>query len=296
MFSPYWQANPYLSWGLLLGLIAVASCDQPPPTTPPPLSVTATGNLSKIATSAVDADRQLMRTIVVAATRDGIDNADQWFGPKHRNPQSVCRGLERLIAKHLVTFEQAKHIARTPTARAAKAAEIVRSTRCGQPTPMMAFGSAMALRAASPLPMPDETDDWFAANWHEDFWNQRVTAWADNGIIFIEPYTSGMTDYEISQFQATQCAAMDAMNDIAYSEGESLTMMMYFLPGWAKAALGGCAANVVTSIPEIIGGARAGFVVLGGPGGAVLSATAIVAETCAYGAVAGYIGYTIGGW
>lgn len=281
---------------VLLGLIAVASCDQSPSTTPPPVVKAEPAALSKIASSAVDADRQLIHTIVVAATRDGIDNADRWFGAKKdRNRESVCRGLERLIAKHLVTYEEAKHTPRTASARAAKAAEIVRTTGCGQPTPMMVFGSALALRVASPLPMPDEVDDWFAANWHEDFWTGRVTAWADNGIIFIEPYTSGMTDYEISKFQATQCAAMQAMNDIAYTEGESLTMMMYFLPGWAKAALGGCAANVVTSIPEIISGARAGFVVLGGPGGAAMAATAIVAETCIYGAVAGYLGYSIGG-
>jgi hypothetical protein len=275
-------------------MAVLVGCEQTPSTPVPPLSRTAPGELSRIAVSAIDADRQLIHSVVVAATHDGIANADQWFGArKNRTQASICRGLERLIAKHLVTYEQAKHRSRTPAARAARAAEIVRGSGCGQPAPMMMFGSAMALRVAAPPPMPDEVDDWFAANWHEDFWTGRVNAWADAGIMFIDPYISGMTDYEVAKFQSVQCAAMYAVNDIANTEGESM-MMMYFIPGWMKAALAGCAATVITSIPEIVTGAKLGFALGGGPGGAALAATAVAGEMCIYGAVAGYVGYKIG--
>jgi hypothetical protein len=280
---------------LLAGLLAVGACDRAPSSTQPadisPSAAQAT--LSRAATEAVDADRQLIRTVAMAAARDGIDNADQWFGDRaHRNRASVCRGIERILARHMATYDEAKHRSRSAADRLAESSEIVRAVGCGKPAAMTLFGRPVALSPAAALALPDSVDDWLAANWHPDFWSQRVSQWADRGVMFIEPYDEGMTEFELANFQGVQCAGLDVVSDLSMSEGDGF-MAMYFWPSWTRAALIGCGTNVVVNIPDLVTGGRLGFA-LAGPWGAAGAAAAVAAEHCIYGAIAGYLAYKAG--
>lgn len=279
---------------LLVATIGAAACDDGPASTQPAALSRSGGDasLSKAATAAVDADRQLIRAVTLASARDGIENADRWYGDRaHRTPASVCRGVAAILAKHMATYDEAKHRTRTHAGRLAEASEVVADIGCGKSAPMTLFGRPMALRSAPAVALPDSVDDWFAANWHEDFWTDRVDQWADRGIMFLEPYNDGMTEFEIANFQGVQCAAMDVVSDLEGSEGGGFAM--YFWPEWTRSVLVGCATNVVVNIPDLVIGARGGFA-LAGPWGAAAGATAVAAEHCIYGAIAGYLVYRAG--
>jgi hypothetical protein len=279
---------------LLVGTLGAAACDQGPSSTQPAAFGRGGGDasLSKASIAAVDADRQLIRAITLASARDGIQNADRWFGDRaHRTPASICRGVAAILAKHMATYDQAKQRTRTHAARLAEASGIVGDIGCGKSAPMSLFGRPMALRSAPEVALPDSVDDWLAANWHEDFWADRVNQWADRGIMFLEPYNDGMTEFENANFQSVQCAAIDVVSDLEASEGEGFAM--YFWPEWTRSVLVGCGTNVVVNIPDIVSGARGGFA-LWGPWGAAGGAAAVAAEHCIYGAIAGYLVYRAG--
>jgi hypothetical protein len=277
-------------------LIVLAACDQSAKTTQPPLVHDA--GLKTAARSALANDRQLLRSVVMDAARDGIKNAKYWFGErKQRTPESVCRGLERLLTKHLAKYDAAKGRQRTPAELTAEAALIVEEIRCGMAAPMSMFGRPLAMMA--PLAVPDSMDDWLAENFRQESWSMAVENHALNGGGSISGYTGGMTEFEVANFDAVACAQRDAIADLTVVEAETGggsgedPMMMYFMPMWAKMALGGCAGNVIVNVASIVEGAKLGAALFGGPGGAVAGAVLVAAEHCAFGAVAGYVAYKL---
>lgn len=281
---------------LVLGFIGLAACDRSPSATQPPLAQAGPRpQLSMAAIAAVNADRELMRVIARDAARDGIRNANKWFGDsQHRNRETICRGLARLIDKYMARYDEAKGRVRSVAERAAEAGAAARGTGCGAPAPMMLFGRSMALTAPSPV-MADSADLWLADNWRAESWSQAIQSHAENDGGAIEPYIRGMTSFEIANFEAVACAQNNAIADmgaVEAEEGGEDPMMMFFLKAWAKAMLAGCAVNVLGNVGDIVGGARAGFF-LWGPWGAAGAAAAVAAEHCLFGAIAGYVGYKI---
>jgi hypothetical protein len=281
-------------WALVMGLLGLAACEHQPSATQPVVSSDGRhAGLVKAAVTAVDADRQLVRQVASAVTRDAKRNANQWFGDrKHRNRATICTGMARLIAKHMATYDAGKRSARTSEGRVAAANEIVRASGCGQPAPMTFFGRPMALTASSAAAVPEEVDEWFEANWHPTSWSEMVSAHAEAEGGSIAPYIGGMTEFEIAQFEAVRCGQDDVVAGIMAGgggggEGGEDPMMMFFGPPWFKDVMRGCASSVIANIPDIVTAGRAGFF-LWGPWGAAGGAAAAALENCIWGGLAGY--------
>lgn len=276
--------------GFVAGLLVLAACGEAPSEAAPKVIRGPTVTAAK---AAIDADRALIRKIVQETTRDGKGNAAKWFGDrKHRTPESVCNGITRLIAKHMVTYEDAKQRRRSDAERLSAAGRIVQATGCGRLRQMSMFRSPSLVAALNPVAAPDEVDDWLSVNWHPSSWAGAVQNFIDNGGGSIDPYTPGMTEFEVANLETVYCSQSYTIEELTASgggggggDGED-PMMMYYWPAWAKAALVGCGASVIGNIPEIAEGVRVGA--FWGPGAAVAAGVAVAAEYCLYGAIAGY--------
>jgi hypothetical protein len=267
-------------------MLILAGCGDGPSEAAPKV---ARGPTVTAARAAIAADRALIHTIVQETVRDGKQNAPKWFGDrKGRTTASTCDGITRLIAKHMVTYDDAKQRHRSNDDRLAAAARIVEAVGCGRPKQMSMFRTPVLATTMNAVAAPDEADDWLAVNWHPSSWSNSVQSFIDNGGGSIEPYTPGMTDFEVANLETVYCSqsyTVSELGGVVDEDGED-PMMMYYWPAWAKAALVGCGASVIGNIPEIAEGVHLGMA--GGPGMAVAVGVAVAAEMCLYGAIAGY--------
>jgi hypothetical protein len=206
------------------------------------------------------------------------------------------RGLARLIAKHMATYDDAKLRRRSNQERLAVASGVVQAAGCGAARPMSMYGNPFMRASMLAAAVPDSVDDWLAENWRAEPWTAAAQRYMNEGPGPIEPYTVGLTEFEVANLDAMQCSQSIAVEELG-SDGDDGSgedpMMMYFWPAWAKSALIGCGAAMITAIPEVAAGVRTGAA-LGGPGGAVAGGVAVALEYCLYGAIAGYYVWKLG--
>jgi hypothetical protein len=273
---------------VVAGALLTTACDRAPSEAPPAL---AHVSMASAAEAAVTADRALIRKIVRETADDARKHAPQWFGDrKTRTTAATCEGITRLIAKHMATFDDAKQRPRSPEQRRAAAARVVQSVGCGRPRPMSMYRHPLLLASMAPVAMPDSTDEWLAANWHPDTWAAAAQSYMDNGPGPVEPYLSGLTEFEVAQMQTMYCSqsyTVEELGGVEEEEDGEDPMMMYFWPAWAKAALIGCGSNMILNIPAIAEGVHLGAA-LGGPVTAAAVGVGVALEECLYGAIAGY--------
>jgi hypothetical protein len=246
----------------------------------------------KAARASVMADRALIHQIVQETRSDARMNAVQLFGPRgHRTPASVCGGIARLLAKHMTTYDAAKLRQRTTPERMKAATRIVQSVGCGANRSLSIFHNPLLAATMTPVAIPDSVDDWLGENWHPATWSVAVQDYMNNGPGPVDPYTAGLTEFEVANLQAMECSQSIVVEDLGGGgdDGDDPEdpMMMYYWPAWAKAALIGCGSNMILNISEIATGVRAGAV-LAGPWGGAAAGVAVAAEECLYGALAGY--------
>jgi hypothetical protein len=272
---------------LTAALCLVAACDRAPSEAAPSLTH---GPMVTAARAAVADDRDLIRKIVRETTNDGRRNASKWFGDrKHRSPAAACAGITRLLAKHMSTYDDAKQRRRSDADRQAAAARVVQSVGCGTGLRMSMFGSPLLRATMTPVAVPDSVDDWLAENWHPDTWAGAAQSFMDNGPGSIDPYISGLTEFEVANLETMACSqsyTVEALGGVEEEEGGEDPMLMYYWPAWAKAALIGCGSNIIVNIPDIAGAVRTGM--FWGPYAAAALAVGVAAEHCLWGAIAGY--------
>lgn len=273
----------------IAGFLLAAGCGRAPSEAPSKL---AHGPIAGTARAVVTADEALMRRVIRETKDDARKNTRQWFGDRNRRtPAEACAGLARLIAKHMVTFDDAKGRHRTNQERLSVASTVVQAAGCGAPTRLSMYGNPFMRASMLAAAVPDSVDDWLAENWRAEPWTVAVQRYMNEGPGPIEPYTAGLTEFEVANLDAMQCSQSIAVDELGDpgdggDDGED-PMMMYFWPAWSKAALIGCGGAMITAIPEVAGGVRSGAA-LGGPWGAVAGGVAVALEYCLYGAIAGY--------
>lgn len=244
-----------------------------------------------------------IHSVVNGMMQDVKDHPNDWFGDrKHRTRDSFCRGLTRLIRKHIARTEPALGIKRTNAERDRVAMAYASAggcgTRSGKASIYAPVAFASALRVA-PTVHQDDAQAFIEANWNGEAVT-RLAIYGDDmlfGRVGAHDYRAGLSALDDAVFVegARQMESVITNPPVTGGGdgdgGDGLPMMsIYFLPPWASAGIGGCIGGVGGQVSDIVLGARLGFA-MWGPLGAVGAAVAVTGEACAFGAGAALLTY-----
>jgi hypothetical protein len=240
-----------------------------------------------------------IHSVVNGMIQDVKEHPNDWFGDrKHRTRDSFCRGLTRLIRKHIVRTEPALGITRTNAERDRAAMAYASAGGCGTRSGRASIYGPVAFAPAAPALAPparqDDVDAFIAANWNGEGVT-RLAIYGDDmlfGRVGAHDYRAGLSPIDDAVFVEGAAQMESVINNPPVTGGgddggDGLPIMsIYFLPPWASAGIGGCIGGVGGQVSDIVQGARLGFAIWG-PLGAVGVAAAVTGEACAFGAGAG---------
>jgi hypothetical protein len=234
--------------------------------------------------------------------KDAQQHPNDWFGDrKHRTRDSFCKGLTRLIRKHISRTEPALGITRTNAERDRIALEYASAGGCGTRSGRASLYAPVAFvppLKVAPMARQDDADAFVNANWTGEGVT-RLAIYGDDvqfGRVGSHDYEAGLSAIDDAVFvegknQLSALLASPPMTGGGDDGGGDLPITsIYFLPPWANAGIAGCIGNVGGSVSDIVLGARLGFS-MWGPLGAIGAAVAVTGEACAFGGAAAILSY-----
>ena len=247
-----------------------------------------------------------IRNVVNDMVKDVKDHPTEWFGDrKHRTRDGFCKGLTRLIRKHISRTEPTLGFKRSDAERDRVAMTYASAAGCGTRSGRASiYAPAVfvpALKVSRAVPQGD-ADMFVDANWSGAALD-RLAIYGDDmlfGRVGAHDYEQGLPAIDDAVFVegANQMGSLIASPPVTGGDGageggggDGLPMMsIYFMPPWASAGIAGCISGVAGDVGDIVLGARLGFA-MWGPLGGIGGAIAVTGEACAFGGGAALLTY-----